>query len=177
VLGKKVESNSPSIELFLKDLEMTKPFRAKGTAVFLTGNSSGVPRTLLHNFKHNQVIHEQVILMTVKTEDVPFVQDDKRIEAAELGGGLHRVVLKYGFSEDPDIPDALEDLKNKGFKIDLNRVTYILGREALVIQKTALPQIWRKKLYSFMSKNSYDASTFYRLPPGRVIEYGLQVEL
>ncbi|MFZ2656184.1 MAG: potassium transporter Kup [Victivallales bacterium] len=177
VLGRKVEANSLPVEFFLTDIEAHKPFRARGTAVFLTGNSTGVPRTLLHNFKHNQVVHEQVILMTVKTVDTPFVQDDKRTEVADLGCGMYRVTVKYGFSEDPDIPDALKDLQDIGFKIDLNRITYILGRETLVIQPTTMLKMWRRKLFSFMSKNSYDASTFYHLPPGKVIEYGLQVEL
>lgn len=177
VLSKKVEANSLPIALFLKDIEAHKPFRAKGTAVFLTGNSTGVPRTLLHNFKHNQVVHEQVILMSVKTVDMPFVHDDKRSELVEMGCGIYRIIVNYGFSEDPNIPDAIKNLKEKDFKIDLNRITYILGRETLVIHPTSLLKMWRRKLFSFMSKNSYDASTFYRLPPGKVIEYGLQVEL
>ncbi len=176
-LGNKVETTSMPVGLFIKDLENTKPFRAKGTAVFLTGNSKGIPRALLHNFRHNQVVHEQVILMTVKTEDVPFVPAERRTEISELGEGLHRVSVRYGFSEDPDIPDALDDIKEKGFKIDLNRITYILGRETLVIKTDSIFRRWRKKIFSFMSKNSYDASTFYGLPPGKVIEYGLQVEL
>ncbi len=177
VLGKKVEANSLPMDLFLKDIEASRPFRAKGTAVFLTGNSTGVPRTLLHNFKHNQVVHEQVILMTVRTVDMPFVQDDVRSEVQDLGCGMHRIIVKYGFSEDPDIPEALKDLAAKGFKLDMNRITYVLGREALVIKPASPFQTWRRRIFSFMSKNSYDASTFYRLPPGKVIEYGLQVEL
>ncbi|HBC85959.1 MAG TPA: potassium transporter Kup [Lentisphaeria bacterium] len=176
-LGCKVEATSLPVGLFLKDLEMNKPFRPKGTAVFLTGNPTGIPRTLLHNFKHNQVVHEQVILMTVKTEDIPFVPDDRRTEVMELGGGMHRVLVKYGFSEDPNIPEALHDIREKGFKLDLNKITYILGRESLVIKPDSIFRRWRKKIFSFMSKNSYDASTFYGLPPGKVIEYGLQVEL
>ena len=177
VLGQKIRANSLPVGLFLKDLETHKPFRARGTAIYLTGNSSGVPRTLLHNFKHNQVVHEQVILMTVKTEDIPFVQEEKRIELEELGSGMFRAIVVYGFSEDPNIPEVLKQMNNNGVKIDMNRTTYVLGRESLIVQHDSILRKWRKKLFSFMSKNSFDASRFYHLPPGRVIEYGLQVEL
>ncbi|MCX6986116.1 MAG: potassium transporter Kup [Lentisphaerae bacterium] len=177
VLGQKIRANSLPVGLFLKDIETHKPFRARGTAIYLTGNSSGIPRTLLHNFKHNQVVHEQVILMTVKTEDVPFVQEEKRIELEELGAGMFRAIVVYGFSEDPNIPEVLKQMNNNGVKIDMNRTTYVLGRESLIVQHDSILRKWRKKLFSFMSKNSFDASRFYHLPPGRVIEYGLQVEL
>lgn len=177
VLGKKIQANSLPVELFLKDIESHKPFRPRGTAIYLTGNSSGIPRTLLHNFKHNQVVHEQVILMTVKTEDVPFVRNEERTELEELGSGMFRVTVFYGFSEDPNIPEVLKRMNNRGIQIDMNRTTYVLGRESLIVQHDSLLRKWRKKLFSFMSKNSFDASRFYRLPPGRVIEYGLQVEL
>ena len=177
VLGEKIRINSLPVELFIKDIESHKPFRPKGTAIYLTGNPSGIPRTLLHNFKHNQVVHEQVILMTVKTEDIPFVRDENRVEFEELGSGMFRVTVIYGFSEDPNIPKVLKQMNNNGIQIDMNRTTYILGRETLIVQQDSFLRKWRKKLFSFMSKNSFDASRFYHLPPGRVIEYGLQVEL
>lgn len=177
VLGRKIRASSLPVELFLKDIESHKPFRARGTAIYLTGNPTGIPRTLLHNFKHNQVVHEQVILMTVKTEDVPFIKSENRSTIEELGAGMFRVTVFYGFSEDPNIPEVLRQMSEKGINIDLNRTTYVLGRETLIVQHDSLLRKWRKKLFSFMSKNSFDASRFYRLPPGRVIEYGLQVEL
>jgi len=177
VLGEKIRANSLPVELFIKDIESHKPFRPRGTAIYLTGNPAGIPRTLLHNFKHNQVVHEQVILMTVKTEAIPFVQDEKRTEIEELGAGLFRATVSYGFSEDPNIPEVLKKMNNRGIQIDLNRTTYILGRESLIVQHDSILRKWRKKLFCFLSKNSFDASRFYHLPPGRVIEYGLQVEL
>ncbi|MFA6292880.1 MAG: potassium transporter Kup [Victivallales bacterium] len=177
LLAERISANSLPVELFIKDIDSHKPFRARGTAIYLTGNPSGIPRTLLHNFKHNQVVHEQVILMTVKTEAVPFVQDEKRTEIEELGSGLYRITVVYGFSEDPNIPEVLKKMNNRGIQIDMNRTTYILGRESLIVKPDSLLRKWRKKLFSFLSKNSFDASRFYHLPPGRVIEYGLQVEL
>ncbi len=178
VLGKKILQASFPVDLFIKDIQAHMPFRAKGTAVFLTGNPTGIPRTLLHNFKHNQVLHEQVFLMTVATEDVPFIRDDARSTVEELGAGLFRIHVSYGFCEDPDIPRALRYLSQKeAISIDLSRMTYILGRETLIIKPSSPLWRWRKRLFSFLSKNSFDASTFYRLPPGQVIEYGLQVEL
>ena len=115
--------------------------------------------------------------MTVKTEDIPFVRDENRVELEALGLGMFRVTVVYGFSEDPNIPEVLKRMNNNGIKIDMNRTTYVLGRESLIVQHDSLLRKWRKKLFSFMSRNSFDASRFYHLPPGRVIEYGLQVEL
>lgn len=177
VLRKRIESQSLPDDIFINDLKVSKPIRVKGTAIFLSANSAGIPRTLLHNFKHNKIVHETTILMSVKNEDVPFVANDKRLEISDLGYGLYRLILRYGFSEDPNIPEALKNIKHGNICFDPMKTTFFLGRETLIINPGNLFSNIQKKIFSFMSKNSFDASKFYKIPPGRVIELGLQIEI
>ncbi len=177
VLRRKIESQSLPVDLFIKDIQTSKPHQVPGTAVFLSGNSTGIPRTLLHNFKHNKILHTTTVLMSVKTEDVPFILDEKRAEIEDLGCGLYRVILKYGFSEDPNIPVALAKIRPNTINFDPMKTTFFLGRETLIISSGKYFSHLLKEIFSFMSKNSFDASKFYKIPPNRVIELGLQIEM
>ncbi|MFZ2654276.1 MAG: potassium transporter Kup [Victivallales bacterium] len=177
VLRRKMESQSLPADIFINDIQSSKPLRVSGTAVFLSGNSSGIPRTLLHNFKHNKVLHDTTVLLSVKNEDIPFVPDDRRSETTELGCGFYRIILKYGFSEDPNIPEALKNIRSKDINFDPMKTTFFLGRETLIITPGTYLASLLKRIFSFMSKNSFDASKFYKIPPGRVIELGLQIEI
>ncbi|MDD4871104.1 MAG: potassium transporter Kup [Kiritimatiellae bacterium] len=177
ILRKNFEAQALDIQLFVHDLKERKPTRVPGVAVFLTGNATGTPRTLLHNFKHNKIIHEHTVLLTVKTEEIPYVRPDERIEFESIGAGMYRIQLKYGFSEDPDIPEALQKIDTGDLRFEPMRTTYFLGRETLLISGRSKMAKWRKKLFAYLSHNAFDATGFFHLPPNRVIELGLQVEL
>ena len=177
IIREKMESQSLPVNIFIKDIEHSKPLRVSGTAVFLSGNSTGIPRTLLHNFKHNKVLHSTTVLMSIKNEDIPFVADATRSEITELGCGIYRIMVRYGFSENPDIPKVLQNIKHEKINLDPMRTTFFLGRETLLVNNAPLLIKWEKKIFAFMSKNSFDASKFYKIPPGRVIELGLQIEI
>jgi KUP system potassium uptake protein len=176
-IGKKIESQSLPVDIFMKDIEHSKPLRVSGTAVFLSGNPAGIPRTLLHNFKHNKVLHSTTVLMSIKTEDIPFVPEEDRSEVIELGCGIYRILVKYGFSENPDIPKVLRNIRYEKINFDPMKTTFFLGRETLLVKNAPILEKWEKKIFAFMSKNSFDASKFYKIPPGRVIELGLQIEI
>ena len=177
VLRKNFETQALDIHLFVNDLKERKPPRVSGVAVFLTGNDTGTPRTLLHNFKHNKIIHEHTVLLSVKTEEIPYVRHDERIELQSIGAGMYRIKLKYGFSEDPNIPEVLQTIESDDLRFEPMRTTYFLGRETLLISGRSKMAKWRKKLFAFLSHNAFDATGFFHLPPNRVIELGLQVEL
>jgi KUP system potassium uptake protein len=177
IIRNRMESQSLPVDIFMKDIEHSKPLRVSGTAVFLSGNPTGIPRTLLHNFKHNKVLHSTTVLMSIKTEDIPFVPEESRTEITELGCGIYRIMVTYGFSENPDIPKILRNIKYDKINFDPMKTTFFLGRETLLVNRAPLWEKWEKKIFAFMSKNSFDASKFYKIPPGRVIELGLQIEI
>ncbi len=177
IIRKKMEEQSLPVGIFIKDIEHSKPLRVSGTAVFLSGNATGIPRTLLHNFKHNKVLHSTTVLMSIKNEDIPFVPEETRSEITELGCGIYRVLVRYGFSENPNIPKVLQNIKYEKINFDPMKTTFFLGRETLLISQAPFLVKLEKKIFAFMSKNSFDASKFYKIPPGRVIELGLQIEI
>jgi KUP system potassium uptake protein len=178
VLRQHIMSAAISMQDFIADVVAIKPIRVPGISVFLAGNQAGVPRTLLHNYKHNKILHETVVILTVITKDVPHIQEPERIIATELGNGFYWLTLYYGFSETPDIPAALSQAHVQGLVFDPMLTTYFLGRETLLPsrKKSPLPN-WRKVLFAFLSRNACDASKFFCIPPNRVIEIGIQIEL
>ena len=163
---------------FLAVLKTDPPVRVPGTAVFLTSTVSQVPAILPHHIEHNQVLHTQVLLLTVITEDVPRVGAQDRLTVEELGQGFHRVLVHYGFMQTPDIPVVLRLAQELGLDMDLERTTYFLGRES-VIPTDEVPgmMLWREKLFAFISRNAMRATAFYKLPPNRVVELGMQVPI
>jgi len=177
LLASRMREKLYPFDRFLQDIEAFPPQRVTGTAIFMTSNLQGTPPTLLHNLQHNKVLHERVILLTVVTSDVPYVPRDKRTELESLGHGFYRLTLRYGFMEEPDVPDALIQASTKGFKIDLNDTTFFLGLETLLATgRPGLP-LWRERLFVLISRNAVRANAFFKIPPERVVELGMQVEL
>lgn len=164
-------------EYLLSDIRKNKPYRPDGVGVYLSGNPSGVPRTLLHNFKHNKVIHKTVIFLTVVSRDVPFVEPEDRITVKPLGLGFFRIILAFGFSEKMDVPETLKSVTQEGLKLEPLKVTYFLGKENLILLKKPFFESLSRIFFAFLSRNSRDASSFYNLPPNRVIELGIQMEI
>jgi KUP system potassium uptake protein len=165
------------LDLFLPDLETSTLPRVPGTAVFLTGDPAGTPPALLHNIKHNKVVHERTILLTLLTEDVPYVIEGERTSVKALGQGFCRVVAHYGFMEVPNVPALLESVRSEHFPIDLDQVSYFLGREQLISTGASGMGRWREALFAFLSRNAQSATAYFRVPPNRVVELGAQVEL
>lgn len=165
------------LETFLTDIAAAPPHRVAGTAVFMTSNSEGTPPTLLHNLQHNKILHERIILLTVVTTDSPVVSDDERLTATPLQQGFFRLRARYGFTETPDVPAVLAQASLAGRPIAAADTTYFLGTETLLAtDRPGLP-MWRERLFVLMSRNALRATTFFGIPPERVVELGMQVEL
>ncbi len=164
-------------EAFLASLRLERPPRVKGTAVFMTSNP-GVPHSLIHYFKHAKTLHEKVVFLTVQTKHVPEIADAERIvEVTELGDGFFAAKVVYGFMESPDVPKVMRALKVRGLDIDLGDLSFFLGRESMVFTGKSKMSLARKMFFKFLSQNAVTASAFFKLPPGRVVELGVQVEL
>jgi KUP system potassium uptake protein len=151
--------------------------RVAGTAVFMTSTPDGVPHALLHNLKHNKVLHQRVILLTVKIMDVPYVEEDIRCRLEDLGEGFHRLVVKYGFMQEPDVPAALSRLTGCGPAFKMMDTSFFLARQTLLPSARPGMAIWREKLFAWMLRNAESAMEFFRLPTNRVVELGSQVEI
>ncbi len=177
VLRERLEETSLPLELFLPDLETTKLPRVPGAAVFLAGDPQGTPLALLHNVKHNKVLHELNVLLTLATDDVPFVPFEERAQVKPLGHGFFRVVAHHGFMDLPDVPRLLRHVRSAALPIDLEATSYFLGRERLIPSGRSGMARWREWLFSVMSQNAQSATTYFRIPPGQVVELGAQVEL
>jgi KUP system potassium uptake protein len=164
------------MEIFIKSAAPSAA-RVPGTAVFMTSAASGVPHALLHNLKHNKVLHERIILLTVRIEDVPYVMLEKRIEQRDYGSGFYRVVLRYGFMEEVDVPLALAQLKDCGPQCKMMDTSFFLARQTLIASNRPGMAIWREKLFAWMLRNAESAMEFFKLPTNRVVELGSQVEI
>jgi KUP system potassium uptake protein len=166
-------------ELFLREIADLRPRRVPGTAVFLSGNPTGIPVTLLHNYKHNKVLHERIALLTVQTASVPYLEAEERAKLTPLGEGFYRLVLRYGFCEIPDLSADLPRVSIDGPAFNLMDTTFFMGRESLVIRRHSSwgsPR-WRRQLFSFLSHNASDVSQYFRIPPNRVVILGIQFEV
>ncbi|MGZ8470314.1 MAG: potassium transporter Kup [Gemmatirosa sp.] len=177
VLAARMAERTLPRESFLESLMQHPPHRVPGTAVFMYGSATGTPPALLHNLKHNRVLHERVVFLTIRTEEVPTVGDAERSSVASIGHGLWQVTLRYGFMEDADVPAALAALGHEELPFRPMETTYFLGRETLIATKRPGMALWRERLFALMSRNARPATTFFRLPPNRVVELGAQVEL
>ena len=171
------KQDSLPLASFLNRLPQSRTIRVPGMAVFLTGNPDYVPAALLHNLKHNKVLHERVLFVTVSTLDEPEAGADRRTEVIELAPGIHRVLLRYGFMESPNVPRALEDLKSRGVAYDPMQVSYFLGREVLVRALAPKLSLWRLWLFLVMARNAVPATEFFRIPSDRVVELGVRVAI
>ncbi|MBK6394110.1 MAG: potassium transporter Kup [Betaproteobacteria bacterium] len=177
VLFDRLSEDALPLEQFIQSIELAPPVRVEGTAVFLTSTPDRVPHALLHNLKHNKVLHERVVFLTVVTREIPYVATDDRIEIRSLGGDFHRMLAYYGFKEEPDVPELLEQAGRSGFPFEMMETSFFVSRETLVSTERPGMSRWRERLFSSMSKNAVKASDFFRVPANRVVELGTQVEL
>jgi KUP system potassium uptake protein len=166
-----------SLDLFLEDMERTPPKRVTGTAIYLSGNPGGTPLALLHNLKHNKVLHERVIILTISTQDVPFVRMKHKLKVEKVRPDVWRVIGNYGFMEQPDIPKLLAQAGDHGLPFEMNRATFFLSRETIVAGKSRGMAGWRRQIFAAMARNAQSATAFFNLPANRVVELGMQVEL
>jgi KUP system potassium uptake protein len=166
-----------TMDLFLKDIAQKNPYRIPGTAVFMSVNPTGVPVALLHHFKHHKVLFDQVILLSIVTQDHPRVAPKDRLTLEEFGQGFYRITAHYGFMETPRMPEIMALAGRLGVKTQIADTTFFLGRESLFTTGRSRMAQWRKALFSIMSRNAMNPTNFFEIPPGRVIEIGTQVQL
>ena len=176
IVHSRLEEGAIPLPVFIASVGETI-HRVRGTAVFLSASASAIPTALLHNLKHNQVLHQRVILLTVQIEDVPYVDADARAAVAPLGEGFYRIVLRYGFSEEIDVPRELQRVKTCGEPIHTMSTSFFLGRQKLIATRRAGMALWRERLFAWMMKSSESAMEFFRLPTNRVVELGSQIEI
>ncbi|MDO9320208.1 MAG: potassium transporter Kup [Pseudomonas sp.] len=176
ILFERLDETALPLPLFISSIRSDPPHRVQGTAVFLSARPDAVPHALLHNMLHNQVLHEQVVLLTVVSEDTPRVALDRRFEVDAYGDGFFRVLLHYGFMDEPDVPQALTLCHLDGLDFSPMRTTYFLSRETVIPTKRLGMARWRETLFAFMLKNANSNLRFFKLPLNRVIELGTQVE-
>jgi KUP system potassium uptake protein len=165
------------LETLLESINPARVHRPQGTAVYLTATSTNAPRSLMHNLKHNEVLHEHVVLLSIEVGDVPYVLSEGRSQVTHLGKGVHRVVLHYGFMEQPDVPSALALLEDKGIPFDPMRTSYFIGRNTYVDASKPLLPRWQEKLFLALSRFSASAGDFFGLPTNRVVELGSRIEI
>ena len=177
MLMKRLSDDAMPLDLFIQSVEASPPTRVEGTAVFLTSSLNTVPHALLHNLKHNKVLHARIVFLTVITGDVPSVPVENRYEAKPLGCDFFQIVAHYGFKDDPDIPELLEECGRRGFVFDMMETSFFVSRETLIATVAPGMALWRERLFVSMSKNATKASDFFRIPSNRVVELGTQVEL
>jgi KUP system potassium uptake protein len=177
LLGERLTARALPLEDFVATVAAQAPVRVPGTAVFMTAQPRGTPPALAHNLRYNKVLHEQVILLTITTAQVPYVAPEDRIVFETLGYGLFNVRAQFGFMEDPDVPDALLLAREKGVEMNVDDLTYFLGRETIIVTRRQGMAVWREKLFVLMARNAVRATAFFRLPPERVVELGVQVEM
>jgi KUP system potassium uptake protein len=170
------ESTLPEA-LFLDDVRRTGLLRVPGTAVFMTSNPDGIPPVLLHHVKHNKMLHEQVVLLSIETAQVPTVPFGKNFAVEDIGEGFYRVTAAYGFMQTPNVPRLLAAALAEGLAVDLDDTSYYLGRETFLTGGKAKMASWRKALFGFLARNSRPATQFFGLPPNRVVELGAQIQL
>jgi KUP system potassium uptake protein len=174
---RELKQSGLALEPFIASLSAHPPLRVPGTAVFLTANVNAVPSALLHNLKHNKVLHERNVLLTVETLETPIAEYGERTEITALGSEFYRLTLRFGFSEDPDIPLSLQQCETKGLDFDMMDTTFFISRETVVATDRPGMPLWRDKLFAFMARNSNPATAFFRIPGNRLIELGTQVEI
>ncbi|MCP5449466.1 MAG: potassium transporter Kup [Candidatus Competibacter sp.] len=177
LLNQRLRENAMPLDLFLQSLTRGSTLRVPGTAVFLTSTPDGVPNALLHNMKHNKVVHERLVLLTVVTEEIPRVEDRDRVTVHCLGSNTYRIIIRYGFTEDPDLPHALALCEPYGLSFEMMDTTFFLGRATLIPTDRAGMALWRERLFANMFRTATRPMDFFRIPYNRVVELGTQVEL
>lgn len=175
-LAEAIKTSILPLDTFLLDVATVKPHRVRGTAVFMASNPDGTPPILLHHFKHNKTLHEKVVLLTIKNERVPEVGQEDRVAVVPRSEGVYQVTARYGFMEQPNVPRVLQLCRSRGLVINLADTSYFLGRETLLPTGRSKMARWRKGLFAFISRNARPATSYFGLPPNRVVELGMQVD-
>jgi KUP system potassium uptake protein len=176
-LYQKIRSTMLSLDAFIADVSKHGVHRVKGTAVFMASSSNFTPPSLLHHFKHNKVLHEQVIFLTIQPVDIPTIDEEERLTFESLGHGFHRVIARYGFMETPHVPRIINRALQMKMIPQIRPMSYYLGRETLLITGKSKMNRWRLHIFAFLSRNSRSAVEYFGIPPGRVVELGGQIEL
>jgi KUP system potassium uptake protein len=174
-LRKRILDAIVPLEDFFELMHIERPARVPGTAVFMTSSSEGAPPALMQSLYHNRVVHQSVMLMTIKTEDVPYIPEDQRVRVEKLEHGFFRIIARYGFMETPDIPGILA--RDDTPTPPIEHTTFYLGRETIVPEGKYGMSLWRTKVFAMMARNALPASAFFEVPPSRVLEVGGQIEL
>ena len=177
ILAERLARQALPFDSFVASLQPETPPRVSGTAVFMARDPQATPIPLLHNLKHNKVLHDQVILLNVATEEIPEVSRKEQIEVKSFGKGCYRITARYGFMQHPTLPSMLEGMRANGIDLNMMKTTFFLGRESLIASKRPGMALWRERLFATMSRNSLRPTDFFQIPANRVIELGVQVEL
>jgi len=176
LMQERLRESAMPMEVFIKSAAAAAT-RVPGTAVFMTTSPVGVPQALLHNLKHNKVLHERIMILTVVIDEVPYVSEEDRIGTRELGGGFYRLLIRYGFMQEIDIPAVLKTIENCGPKLKMMETSFFLSRQTLLASDRPGMALWREHLFSWMMRNAESAMDFFKLPTNRVVELGSQVEI
>jgi KUP system potassium uptake protein len=177
LLAMRLREDALSVDDLLARIRADEVHRVPGTAVFLSGRTEGVPPALLQNLAHNRVVHARVVMLTLQTEEQPTVPEAERATVRALGEGFHRVVVRYGFMEEPDVPATLARIRHPGLSFPAEETSYFLGGESLIPTERPGMALWREHLFSFLSRLARPATAYFRLPAGQVIEMRADVEL
>jgi len=177
ILGKRMRTLTPPFDVFLDELRQQPPTRVPGTAIFMTRNIDLTPPALIHNLKHNKVLHQRVLLLMVQIDEQARVSMDERISVQELREGIYRVIFRYGFMETPNIPELLTCREKIGFAIDMTDTAFFFGRESVIAANSSGMSRWQESLFATMSQNAQRAMVFYGIPSAQVVEIGFQLEL
>ena len=177
LLAKRYEDARVPVEVILKDIKTYKLVRTPGTGAFLSISPVGIPITLLHLLKHTESLPQRVVLMSIVSANTPYVSRGERLAVTDLGQGFYRVLATYGFMETPSMSNILEVATEQGLELDAFSTTFYVGRETLLTSGEGHMSGWRKGLFAFLSRNSWNITTFFGIPPNRVVELGIQVEI
>jgi KUP system potassium uptake protein len=175
ILTEKTRRDSVPLVDLSEILKARAPYRAPGTAVFLTSDPDMAPVALMHNLKHNKVLHEKNVILTIHTAETPRVPEDQRVRIEPLNDDFKKLIISYGFMESPNIPKALALCRRLGLKFDIMATSFFLGRRSIVPSAQSGMPLWQDKLFIFLMKNAANPTEFYKIPPGRVVEMGAQV--
>ncbi len=176
LMQERLKESAMPIEVFIKSAAAAAT-RVQGTAVFMTSSPTGVPPALLHNLKHNKVLHARIMILTVVVDDIPYVSEEDRIGTIELGSDFYRIILRYGFMQEVDIPTVLKRIENCGPKLKMMDTSFFLSRQTLLASDRPGMALWREHLFSWMMRNAESAMDFFKLPTNRVVELGSQLEI
>lgn len=177
ILYKKLKERSISVEDFCQRILYQPPIRISGTAIYMAGDPWGVPVPLLHNLKHNKVLHERVAILTIMTKEIPTVPKRSRVEIQEIIPNFYRILVYYGFMEIPKMKHILDALRTNNIHFNIKETTFVLGRETILPSSEPNMPLWQEKLFAFMSKNAQRPTAYFKIPPNQVIEVGIQVEI